>query len=54
MKKYIFCYKSNPNEIIGIAPAAKLEAAINYFASIKQLHPGDFLKIFDVKEYERK
>ena len=54
MKKYIFCYKSSPNEIIGLAPASNLESAIDYFSSVKQLSPEDFLKIFDVKEYERK
>lgn len=53
MKKYMFCYKSNPNEIIGLASCSDILAAISYFSLIKQLSSEDFLKIFYVKEYER-
>lgn len=52
MKKYMFVHKLNPNEIIGLASCDSLLNAVNYFSSIKQLPIEDFLKIFDVKEYE--
>lgn len=51
--KYVFVYKNTPNEILGLCSSSSLEEAIKYFSLVKQLEVKEFLKIFDVKVYER-
>lgn len=54
MKRFVFTNKGS-NEVIGASDTQKsLQKAIEFFAKIKDLPVDEFIKLYDVKEVEKK
>jgi hypothetical protein len=53
-KRFVFTNKGS-DEVVGISEVPKSqEEAIEFFAKIKKLSIDDFIKLYDVKEVEKK
>jgi hypothetical protein len=53
-KRFVFTNKGS-DEVVGISEVPKsLQESIEFFAKIKKLSIDDFIKLYDVKEVEKK